>query len=191
MVQVKKEAVRQRILDAAEVLFEEKGYVGASMTQIAARAKLGVASIYVYYPAKIDIAYAIFEPWIKVRLEVLAAKAMKMQDPERRLRFVLKTLWHDLPREQNSFFNNFIQAIAVADPQEDYKPSVLNHMQSEIRLLMETCMSNRQRSRTDCDALANLVVMAFDGFVINAHLQANKKTIEQTIGAMMSLVETA
>ena len=61
MVQIKKDAVRARILDAVARLFEEIGYVKASMS--------ASANIYVYFPSKAEVAFAIFEPWFAERIE--------------------------------------------------------------------------------------------------------------------------
>ena len=64
MVQVKKEAVRQRILDTADRLFYQKGFIATTIGQIAKDAQMAASAIYVYFPSKLEIALALFEPRI-------------------------------------------------------------------------------------------------------------------------------
>lgn len=49
---------KQEILSAAAVLFHEKGYDGASMSQLAKKVGVRPASIYYHFPSKRDILFA-------------------------------------------------------------------------------------------------------------------------------------
>ena len=60
MVQVKKAEIREAILDAAARLFEEKGYVATSITEIGQAAGVAPSGIYIYFQSKLDLFYTIF-----------------------------------------------------------------------------------------------------------------------------------
>lgn len=188
MVQIKKDAVRKRILKSAAEHFQKRGYNSASISQIAATAKTAPATLYVYYPSKIDLAFAVFEPWIKerfqsVRKEVLAAESGRAQ-----LHCCLKAIWQDIPNAQNNFFNSFIQAIASSSLDGGYKPSVLNFMKEEIIDVLEMVSTDQAIKRLNNHALAALIVMAFDGFVINAGLPASDDQTEKIIDQVIDLI---
>jgi AcrR family transcriptional regulator len=53
----KGEHTAERILDAAEALFAERGYAGTSLRDVAARVELRIPSIYNHFPSK-DALYA-------------------------------------------------------------------------------------------------------------------------------------
>jgi AcrR family transcriptional regulator len=52
-------AVSERIIDAAESLFDERGVAATSLAHIAAEAKVSTGTVFSYYPAKSDIIRAI------------------------------------------------------------------------------------------------------------------------------------
>ena len=61
-MQVKKEAVRQRLLEAAEAEFREKGFDGASLRGIATRADVTKGALYPYFPNKAALFQALTDP---------------------------------------------------------------------------------------------------------------------------------
>lgn len=62
-----------RILDAAESVFAENGFAGASVRDIAARAGLNAASLYNYYPGKQELYEAVLDRGLMPILEILGA----------------------------------------------------------------------------------------------------------------------
>jgi AcrR family transcriptional regulator len=66
------------ILEAAEQLFDEKGYEGATMTEIAARSKTAIGSLYRFFPNKEVLAEALLADYvgkISACLDGIAAEA--------------------------------------------------------------------------------------------------------------------
>ena len=53
--------VRQRILSAAEEVFAERGYAGATTREIAERASIGKRMLFYYYPSKDAVYRAVLE----------------------------------------------------------------------------------------------------------------------------------
>ena len=56
-----REAVRRAILDAARELFVTEGYQNVSIRKIAERIEYSPAAIYLYFPSKDDIFFALAE----------------------------------------------------------------------------------------------------------------------------------
>lgn len=56
---------RERILEASEKLFAEKGFEGASMRDITALAKVNLSVAYYYFKDKEALLYAVFDNYIK------------------------------------------------------------------------------------------------------------------------------
>lgn len=85
MPQVLKEEIRARILDAALEAFAELGFAGATMSDIAARAGLGAASLYRYYASKEGLFDAVVPDALAARFEALLDRrvaALGRGDPD-------------------------------------------------------------------------------------------------------------
>jgi len=67
-----KDAMRQRILDAAKKRFKHYGYAKTSMAEIAADLQMSPGNLYRYFPGKIDIALAIADDSYEMRHDHLA-----------------------------------------------------------------------------------------------------------------------
>jgi AcrR family transcriptional regulator len=61
-MQVLKEEIREKIVNAAIEIFLEKGFAGASMQKVAARAGISVSNIYNYFESKEKLFYEIVDP---------------------------------------------------------------------------------------------------------------------------------
>jgi AcrR family transcriptional regulator len=77
------EATHQRILDAAQQLFRERGYAGTSIRDIAERLSMTKAALYYHFPGKLDLLAALVEPWLR-QLDELAVWAEGQHPLDRR-----------------------------------------------------------------------------------------------------------
>jgi AcrR family transcriptional regulator len=100
--QANKEKRPAQIMAAAFEEFTQKGYAAARLEDIAKRARISKALIYVYYPAKIDLFYAMATAFIAPMLQKRLEFAV---DPDRSA--------EDQLREQHNFFYERL----VNDPQ--------------------------------------------------------------------------
>jgi len=73
----KGEVTAERILDAAEALFAERGYAGTSLRDVAARVELRIPSIYNHFPSKDALYAAVLARGIGPVLELLAEFARR------------------------------------------------------------------------------------------------------------------
>ena len=116
VVQVKKKEIRHAILDSAYDLFSERGYHSTTLQDIAEFAGVGVSSLYSYFPSKLHLLYAVFEPWHKDAFQQLEKRVLRLQSPRDRLRAVLLGLWRDIPIANIGLTNSLMEALASADP---------------------------------------------------------------------------
>jgi AcrR family transcriptional regulator len=68
----KGEQTAERILDAAEALFAERGYAGTSLRDVATRVELRIPSLYNHFPSKDALYAAVLARGIGPVLELLA-----------------------------------------------------------------------------------------------------------------------
>jgi AcrR family transcriptional regulator len=188
MAQVKKTAVRDAILKSAFRLFSRQGYERTTLAQIAAGARVSTANVYVYFASKLEVLYAIYDPWLRERLTLLAEQLERVRDPHRRLSTLLEALWRDIPAERNGFANNVMQAASTATPEEGYNPTLLLWVEENIAAMIRDALPPARRDELGGAPIAHILMMAFDGFVINYHLQPGKHCGRETIELMCQLL---
>lgn len=170
MAQVKKTEVRQAILDAAATLFAEHGYSRATINQIARAAGTAPSNVYVYFKSKLEVVFALYEPWLKAHLETLAEEVAGLPDSESKVVRIIEKLWRDIPADRNGFANHIIQAISSATPEDCYDPALLEWTEKKIASLLCEALPPSRSARIDCRRFAHILMMAFDGFAVNYSL---------------------
>jgi len=189
MAQVKKTEVRDGILAAAATLFAEHGYARATISQIAKAAGTAPSNVYVYFKSKLEIVFAIYDPWLKEHLEALELEVAGLPTAEARVFRIVEKLWRDIPADRNAFANNLIQAISQATPEDCYDPALLRWTEQKIATLLATSLPPQRAAEIDALRFAHILMMAFDGFAVNyavnRAIRCDDVMIEQICGAIL------
>ncbi|HKS18509.1 MAG TPA: TetR/AcrR family transcriptional regulator [Bradyrhizobium sp.] len=188
MAQVKKQAVHDAILQAAFELFSTKGYLRTSQSQIAAAAGITTSNIYVYFPSKLDIIFALVRPWLLDQVDRLERDVERIANPRRRLERILTSLWLDIPAADNCFAHNIMQALATVGPQEVYSRELLLTLESRVTAMIASCLPPKRRALLEDDAFTHLVFMAFDGFVLNQRIRGKSRRLQKIIDVTCTML---
>ena len=186
MVQVKKAEVRDSIVEAAFQLFQAKGYVGTSITEIGQAAGVAPSGIYVYFKSKLDLFYAVYQPWLKERLLQLEAELAGISGARAKVRRIVEAIWLDIPNEANFFANNLMQAVSTATRGDFYSGELLEWCEKRVARMLKAAAP--RRSRDDEAELAHILFMAFNGFVVRSYLGVRAEKMTATIDAMTDLI---
>jgi AcrR family transcriptional regulator len=157
------------LLKAAGAVFAERGYAGATMTEIAQRAKAPIGSLYQFFPNKEVLGAALMQRFLELCVQALTAIEEKLQtlSPDA-LANALLDVFIDLKQERAA-------AIAIADSQPhkpDTRPSEFR--QTMLRHLVQILRAKRPdltRARADAMALAVLQQMK-TAVALHAHTDA-------------------
>ncbi len=188
MAQTKKTEVRDAILASARRLLHARGYHRASMAQIASGAGISAANIYVYFSSKLEILFALYDPWLRARLLRLENELQLVDERTERLRLILKTLWLDIPSEENGFANNLMQALSSATPKDQYSRDLLSWVEDKISDLLRDALPPARRHLIVDGGVAHILLMAFDGFVMSQHLGDDSASGERALDAMLAVL---
>jgi AcrR family transcriptional regulator len=87
---------KQRLLDSAQELFVSQGFHGTSTREIASRAGLSPAAMYVHYPSKQEVLFQLIDYGHREALNALSTAAASSDDPKVALRAAVFafTRWH-------------------------------------------------------------------------------------------------
>ena len=188
MPQVKKPAIREAILAAAQALFSARGYNGSTLNGIAAAAGVSTANLYVYFTSKLAILFAIYDPWLRQRLERLEREVAARRGARGRLRHIFGSLWRDIPAEADGFANNIVQALSGASADEPYDPALVRWSEAKIAALIAAALPPRRREAVDRETLAHVMFMAFDGYALNQKLRRGERCSEAAIELFCDLL---
>jgi AcrR family transcriptional regulator len=188
MVQVKKAEVREAILDAAARLFEEKGYVGTSITEIGQAAGVAPSGIYIYFKSKLNLFYTIFDPWLKARLDRLERELKQIDDHRGKVRRIVEMIWLDIPNEANCFANNLMQAVSTATRTDFYSGELLEQCEQRVAGMLRTAAPRFGARRGNFTEVAHILFMSFNGFVVGAYLGVRADKAGPAIEAMTDLI---
>lgn len=168
MAQTKKIQIRQAILDSAHELFSKRGYSDTNITDIARAAGVAPANLYVYFGSKLDILFSLYEPWLTRQFDELEISLRRTRNARQRLRKILSVLWQEIPSRDGGFANNLMQALATTTTPEEYRPTLRLAIEKRLTKLLDDCLPNLGRAASR--DVANIALMAFDGYVLNFHL---------------------
>ena len=82
---------------------------------------------------------------------------------------ILSTIWRDIPSADNGFANNLMQAISTTTVREGYSPTLRLAIEERVAKLLDDCLPSFDHASSR--ELANIVLMAFDGYALNFHLK--------------------
>ena len=169
MAQVLKPAVRKLIVDKAAVVFASEGYHRATVSMIAARARVAVGTVYTYFPSKLHLLYAVYSPWLEEQLETIAAAADAADTPRAKIMAIVLGLWRDTPTANPGLANSLMEALASTDPAKGKPEPLLVSAERRIAEMLAKALPRSRRRYAD-DLVGNLLLMAYDGYVINRRL---------------------
>ena len=77
-------ATRRKLLDAAKRIFAQDGFEAARLEDIAAGAGYTRGAFYANFKSKEDIFFALFEEWVRERIESFTSAVRRHSDPARK-----------------------------------------------------------------------------------------------------------
>jgi AcrR family transcriptional regulator len=166
---------KHRILEAAVMVFAQKGYAGSTVAEIAVRAKIGKGTIYEYFTSKEDLFFAVFE-WFKmqtgnaakVNIAVLGGSAAKRLEA---LSDSLMGMWHEI-EDVFTLTMEFWAASSSSKMQDRFKTNFRN-MYQEFREIVRSLVREgieRGEFRPDInpESVAAALVGAWDALFVQA-----------------------
>ncbi|MBT3915197.1 MAG: TetR/AcrR family transcriptional regulator [Rhodospirillaceae bacterium] len=188
MAQVKKTSVRDAILESATELFTEQGYSNTTLADISRKASVTMSNIYNYYDSKLDVLFAIYEPWLDERIDFVAEETEKIKAPKERMRYLLKYLFSELPADTNCFANNFMQAIVTRKSDEIYTRDLLLRSEEKISEIIRNAIPDSFKEGLSDNIMTHFLFMAHDGFVINYALNGPSRRVDAIIDLLCNMI---
>lgn len=194
-MQVKKPEIRAAILEAAFRLFSTKGYASTTLPQIAQLAGVSTTNLYSYFDSKLTILYSVHGPWIQAAFDELDAQLDALHTPREKLSRIFTALLHEMPARQQGFANNIIQALAMARPEDPYRPNLMSWLEDRLLGMLGKALPGVSRETLDRFQLAHFLMMAFDGYIVYHRVAPDRgcdpATVDWLTDAMLAFAAQA
>ena len=102
-----REARRQLILGAAKTVFAERGFLNASVEEIAGRCELAVGTLYRYFQSKEEMYVSLLSEAMEMFRQAIEAARDSSAAPPEQLRAVWR-FFYDFYREQPEYYRAFM-----------------------------------------------------------------------------------
>ncbi len=189
-------ADRERtMLDAAFEVFFEKGFEGATMLEIATRAKVGKGTLYGLAPSKEDLFLRVTLDHSQRMLSDLSAEFHRVDDPLAMLRGIIHQMLDDLSAHTPYLWLS-IELLARTHRDERLRERVFTSFRAlyaqffaPVISLVESGQSTGQIGDCDPEALARLTAAMIDGLVFQTMFEGDRLPREKIVETFLKMVE--
>ena len=180
----------ERILDALQELLENHKLQSISVSEIAETAGIGKGSIYYYFPSKDAILEALVERSYEKPLQTAKSLAGRTEISP----FIRMAMIFEACRNSSSeFIKSENNKNSGTQEKSFLHQKYINHIITELKPVLAEII--RQGIKTgqicfsDPDALAEIVLIVLTVKMDNTLIPSSKEDIENTISALISLLE--
>ncbi len=187
--QTSRERRRGVILRAAVEVFAERGYFGARVKDVAARAGVADGTVYLYFEGKEDLLVSQLEEHARAFLEQARSDASRSSDPGEKLRCVIER--HLASLEADRALARVFQ-IELRHSRRFLRKVARGQLANYLHLLQEIiadgAASGRFRADIPAEVAARAVFGAVDELVTGWVLAANPPPLTKQAGPLLRLL---
>ena len=163
----------------------QNGYIATTMASIARGAGTSPAGVYVYFSSKTDIAFAVFDPWMRERMIQLERRVAEQAGPDAQLEALVEGLLRGIAADRTGQTLTLVQALATARPTDDYSPDLLHWTERQLGLMLSRILPQAQDRLLK--TTRRMLMLAFDGIALRQNLRQSDLA---EIGEVHALLRT-
>ena len=179
---------RDRLVYAAMELFREKGYGSTSIADILKKAGANSGSLYHFFPAKQDLLTAVLDSYVHGIRPMLLDPAWEGEDDPLERIFALLARYRRMLVDTDCFYGCPIGNLALELHEPD--PAVRERLAANFSAwttAIEECLEaagDRLPVDTDRKALAQFVLTAMEGGVMQARTHRSLEAFDASVGQL-------
>jgi AcrR family transcriptional regulator len=168
---------RNQLLDAARKIFRDKGYEGATVSEIAKEAGLGKGTFYFYYPSKTTIAVALRDG-LMVTMAAAVENAMKPDTTfDQKLNTLIGTTF-EVARQNVDLFRLAFIGADETHPEMHSESSEHAALLMTVTGLFDTAIRTGEMKSIDPGVAARLVLGMLQQAIIEAFVSGQGQSDE-------------
>ncbi|NGN44669.1 TetR/AcrR family transcriptional regulator [Mesorhizobium sp. CGMCC 1.15528] len=192
VVRVKSEAVREAILASAATEISANGYLDTTIGRIAKGAGIAPSNVYVYFVSKLEIYFAIYDPWFKDQFLALERRVKRQPTRDKKIRHLVQGILRDIAIDQTGYTAALMEALAAIKPKDKYRPDLLTWAENKIEQIILKSVGGYEAGDPRLKAFAHLLMLTFDGTALRVKaLRANAQedgTMDAVEDMLMAII---
>jgi AcrR family transcriptional regulator len=186
------DARREDILEAARMLFLNRGFAGVTMQEIASEAGISTGAIYRYYSSKDELAHAFFEQCAGGGPASMIRQVAPEAAPVERLHKILAAVQHMWNESHGEHIIGEIQtSLAAIRQPEDVGSFVRNAREQLYEALIEIIEEGQQIGEIDSAFDPRALAMTLNAFVVGIGviaMEAGEEQFEEQADLMVGIL---
>jgi AcrR family transcriptional regulator len=176
------------ILQAAQDVLTEQGYDATSMEDIANKVGISRAAIYLHFPSKEDLVFALLQHGIQHYAECLEETFAGLASPREKVRAIIQLSYGGMAQPSFQFFNTIMQSHTFFSKFAEKRLTmreVWNPIQRQITNLLEEGKRNGDFDPTmPTPLMASLLSGLLTPFTFKAMVEREQMPVEDVIDAL-------
>ena len=195
MREAKQEILRQfmetSIAQAAKMVFAERGYQGATLEEIAQRAGMSKATIYIYYKNKDDLFIQVVEELIHTAMTETAQEAASAQPPVAKLAAIVRSQIAFYERERE-FFRIYLNEkhgleVAPTDPHKQALRAMYLQMVDVLTKVLQEGRDSGVLQPMDSRRLAFFLQEMMNSVLVQRIQGKAKTSVDEDVAQLLEL----
>lgn len=162
MARVKNESVRQAILTSAASQIAMTSYMDTTIAKIAKGAGISPSNVYVYFESKLQIYFAIYEPWFRSQMTALDQAVSRARTPRKKIERLVRGLLHEIADDRTGYTSALMEGLAIVTPKDKYTPHLLHWAEETIAQIACRALDGNGLDDPRLRAFARLLMLTFD-----------------------------
>lgn len=135
----------QLILRAAEAVLIEQGYDAMSMEDVASRVGISRAAIYLHFPSKEDLVFALLERGLRSFVDCLVSVLASTASPREKVRVIIEQTYGGMSQPSFQFFSSILQSPALLS-RIDERRKTMRDLWSPAQQMLADVLEEGKRS---------------------------------------------
>ena len=195
MREAKQEILRQfmetSIAQAAKMVFAERGYQGATLEEIAQRAGMSKATIYIYYKNKDDLFIQVVEELIHTAMTETTREASSVQPPVAKLAAIVRSQITFYERERE-FFRIYLNEkhgleVAPKDPHKQALRAMYLQMVDVLTKVLQEGIDSGVLQSMDSRRLAFFLQEMMNSVLVQRIQGKAKTSVDEDVAQLLDL----
>jgi len=156
---------KEKILEAALLCFNEKGYHKTSIDDIAIKGKISKGGIYYHFKSKDELFLKLFKFRLNRYIEQLKSYIQEESDPEKRIRILIQK-WGLILKENEDFFKFCMEFSSMGAREKDIRKEMTTFYKNSVKTfsqIIEDGISIGEFENTDAERIARLIYFLSHG----------------------------
>ena len=156
---------KEKILEAALLCFNEKGYHKTSIDDIALHGKISKGGIYYHFKSKDELFLKLFNFRLNRYTEQLKAYIQEESDPVKRIRILIQK-WGLILKENEDFFKFCMEFSSMGAREKEIRKAMTSFYRSSVeifRQIIEEGVATGEFENVDTERIARLIYFLSQG----------------------------